>query len=86
MSEALVECGQHGAAVTSLLNAIMPPAAIMASANAPTSFIIFVFISFLVWPVFEVGCPLGDGGRSKFFILANVKSPPTGETEKEVES
>ena len=70
MSKALVECAQHGAAVTSLLNTIMPPAVITANANAPTSFIVFVFISLLVWPVFVIGYPLGDGGWSKFFLLA----------------
>ena len=55
-----------------MLNA-MPNAAITANAKAPTSGIVFVFIfCVLVWPVFEIDCPLGEGGRSKFFMMANV--------------
>jgi len=46
--------------------------AITANAKAPTSGIVFVFIfCVLVWPVFEIDCPLGEGGRSKFFMMAN---------------
>jgi len=48
-------------------------AAITANAKAPTSGIVFVFIfCVLVWPVFEIDCPLGEGGRSKFFMMANA--------------
>jgi len=61
--------------------------AITANAKAPTSGIVFVFIfCVLVWPVFEIDCPLGEGGRSKFFMMANVEALATRYRERHVDT